>query len=102
MVQILMGPEKPYMLLPELPKRRVITSMNPGNLQSTLELVTRTSHATELVDTTQSQPKGAWPLHQVRKCATLATRACVRDSHRWWVLNSDCATGLQWPHGLVV
>ena len=57
--KILLGSEKPYLLLPELPKWRVITSMNPRNLQPTLVLVTRTSYATKRAETTQSQPKSA-------------------------------------------
>jgi len=54
--KILLGSENPYLLLPELPKWGVITSMNPRNLQPTLVLVTRTSQATKRVDT---QPKSA-------------------------------------------
>ena len=51
--KMLLGSEKPYLLLPELLKWRVITYMNPRNLQPTLVLVTRSSHATKRADSNQ-------------------------------------------------
>jgi len=66
--KILLGSENPYLLLPELPKWRVITPTNPKNLQPTLVLVTRNSNETKR-EKTQSQQKSAWTLHQVRESA---------------------------------